>query len=322
MAMHTTEPTPETDLFTEPPAVSNRNILLMIAALAILAGFFLPWMAQNRSNLLYDDEFPMPTVNGIYLVNLTSQIPHVGFLLMLFLVLVPIGSIIVAYNSYQHEFSEKIMMFGLAAAVFIPMSILSLYLMSPGARFLTGGFGGGLKLGIGMILMGAGAIYCLVYAIGRIGRNMQGIASGPLFKYGAVGGVLTALLVYIVMKTMSGEGAVGFYVYLLALIGGILSSVSMYRSKAVYSNYHSGQVAGFIFSGTLTVTLIILSTIESSVIIGRISEGLFFLLVFQVLFGFVVSSLVGNTETPAVELELEETTAVNRPNDSNPERME
>jgi hypothetical protein len=306
------------------PLSSTKNILLLVAALLVLVGFFLPWInpgGGGYDNDDYDYESEIPTINGIYLISNVNNVPEVGWLLTIFMLLVPVGALIVAYNTTRRSFSEKAMTFGIAAAAFIPISLLALYLLMPGRGMWGDLIGSRVKLGIGFIMMGAGGVYCLFYAIARIGQHMKNISAGPLFKFGAIGGVITAVIIYLVMDNISSPGTSMAYIYLFLVIAGLLLSVYIH-STGDNVNYHSGLVVGFIFSATYVFTLLIISSIENSRATARVGEVLLFTLVFHSLFGFVISSLIATTRdsTGTPESFEFETTAENVAGSSNPEQ--
>lgn len=277
-----------------PPTSFQGNTLLLVAALLIVIGFFLPWIGTGGSRGRdYDEDFGMPAVNGTFLISTVGKIPEIGWLLTVYLILVPLGGIIVAYNASQKWFSEKMMMFGIASAVFIPLSLFTLYLSVPKGEFYAEDFlSGAFKLGIGFIMMIIGGIYCLIYAIGRISKNMKNISSPPIFKFGVLGGVLTGGLIYLFLDNINGSTSSVVYIYLAIVIAGILLSCYFYRTSTVQANYHSGLVTGFVFAAAYVFTLLIIASITNGEGTGQFGRVLIFMLVFQALFGFVFTSLM------------------------------
>lgn len=284
------------------------NILLLIAAMLIVIGFFLPWIntgGYGGRNYDFDDSnFGVPSINGGNLISLVGKIPEIGWLLTIYLILVPIGGIIVAYNASQRTFSEKAMMFGVASAIYIPLSLFILYLSIPKSDLFGGDFlsVGMFNLGIGFIMMVIGGAYCLIYAIGRISQNMKNVSSPQIFKFGGIGGLVTGVLIYLIMYNMGEMGNPGtsiVFIYLIFVIAGVLLSCYLYRTNGTFTNYHSGIVTGFIFSVAYVLTLLVIASITTSnegkgnstgqLLLGRV---VIFLLVFQALFGFIITSLM------------------------------
>ncbi|NOT50440.1 MAG: hypothetical protein HOP10_04090 [Chitinophagaceae bacterium] len=292
--------TPQTSPAVSPAPSFQGNTLLLVAALLILLGFFLPWINTGIGRGDYDEiGFGVPTINGTNLISLAGRIPEAGWLLTIYLILIPVGSLLVAYNAYQKTFSEKTMMFGIAAAVFLPITLFALYIIIPKYElFDMDDFGrGSLKLGIGFIMMVIGSVYCFIYAMRRISQNMNRISPGPMFKFGAIGGGVTGALTYLIFDNMNdSEGAI-LYIYLGLFISGILLSAYLYKNNTrVNSNYHSSIVTGFIFSGAYAFSLFIIASITSNGAATGMQGQLFiFLLVGQCLFGFIISSMSGNT---------------------------
>lgn len=286
------------------------NILLLIAALLIVIGFFLPWIntgGYGGRNYDFDDsDFGVPSINGANLISLVGKIPEIGWLLTIYLILVPLGGTIVAFNAGQRTFSEKAMMFGIASAINIPLSLFTLYLSIPkrdlfgngkgtlsGSDFLSVGM---FNLGIGFIMMVIGGAYCLIYAIGRISQYMKNVSSPQIFKYGGIGGVVTGVLIYLIMYNMGEMGGNSVtsivFIYLVIVIVGVLLSCHLYRTNGALANYHSGIVTGFVFSGAYVFTLLIIASITSNEGTGQLGRVVIFLLVFQALFGFIITSLM------------------------------
>jgi hypothetical protein len=280
---------------------SQSKTFLLIAALLILIGFFLPWIntgfGGGRNSDFDEEMLGGPTINGTYLITLAGKVPEVGWLLAIFLILVPLGSIIVAINSQQKTFSEKAMMFGVASSVYIPLSLFALYLVIP-KQELFGNRGNLAGFGVGFILMLIGSAYCFIYAIGRIFGKMKHISGGPIFTFGMAGGVIAGVLTYLIFDNIKGSDVSILYIYLGIVIFGILLSGYLYRSNASgNSNYHSSIVSGFVFSAAYSFTLFIIVSIVDKTGMNRFSQVFIFILVTQCLFGFIISSLSGGTVT-------------------------
>lgn len=292
-------------LFDEPiRPTSQRNLWLMAAALLIFAGFFLPWLKFRYPDFdmdMYDEmDMRIPTINGILLLtNITSEMSEITWLLTVFLVLIPLGAAIVAFNSSLRGFLTKSTLFGIASAVFFPLVLFSLYLFLPKYAF---GWGSGLelgrlmKLGIGFILMAVGSLFCFIYAMIKIiegAKNTNLVAALP---FNIIGGAVMAGATYLLFDNIKEPGEAMVYVYLGIFTAGLLLAGYLYRRNAKGgANYYSSIIAGFIFSAVHTITLVIIAGITDGIKETSVAMSFVFLLMSQCLFGFIITSFSPGT---------------------------
>lgn len=306
------EPDAPSNLFDEPiRSVPKFNILLLIAGLMILTGFFLPWIKFRYPGIdfdMYDDMGAgIPTINGIYLLtSVNSEISELSWLLTIFLVFIPLGSGIVAFNSAIRGVLTKATVYGIAASVFLPLCLFTLYLFIPRYAFGFGGSGRMIRLGIGFILMVTGSGVCFIYAMIKMIEGVKNVNMIPSLKYNIIGGAVTAGITYLVFDNIKEPDEAIIYLYIAIFAVGLLVAGFLYRNNTVNTNYYSSNIAGFIFSLVFSIVLLIIIGIAKGFGETMATEGFVFLIVTQSLFGFIITSLSpGSATNKMITLELE-----------------
>lgn len=177
----------------------NSSTLLLIASGLIFVGFFMPWVEVHSTiNSL------LPTINGTYLLSQANQLEHYHLLFVCILLLPVICPAIIAYDAYQKTLKEKRTTIFIALATFLPVAAANLYFFAQHAtREIENLTGQGAGLGTGLIMMLIGSGYYLVYVFGKITKGSRELDTRSILRYGIMGGIVPAILYFLLMKIRS-----------------------------------------------------------------------------------------------------------------------
>jgi hypothetical protein len=230
---------------------------LLIASALIALGFFLPWLNTNSL-------FSHVTINGSFMISEAGKIESYGFLIVLLLLSIPICTGIIGYYSYARKNSEKLFTICISLATLFPLYFFVALTLSAGgreSRQLMEIASHAAGIGAGAILMIIGSLYYAYFVIKEISKKRWAL-EGPLWRFGAMGGAISALITYLLLRLVENPKAV-IWIVLLTFGGGIIVTGIFYKNFRKQLNYTAAIALGFLNSVHFAASLILISFLHN-----------------------------------------------------------
>ncbi len=304
-------PVPPVSTPSQAPLINQTSIFLIACGLCLI-GFFLNWFSISESRTYVNFDISQPfnmghtstTNNSVTGINLIGKLADAGgwaFILLAFVIAVPIGSLIIGVKRYNKKQVVTTEIYWTSMITFLPLFALTVYIFASDSGAGIMNIGDSLKnsYGGGLWMMIIGSLVLLYVAITKIIADNKTNATNKLLKPGLIGGLIYGGALFILVKLFAENNFRNTSGALLFLPLGALSvaiAIALQNLKAgnpkkpiIYADVIS---IGFLTSLAGQVFFLILLKLFYSEIMSYAPLGILVstvILLIQV--GFIISSI-------------------------------